>query len=434
MPVKKNPTLILIVALVIVAAIGPLAGVLYSKAKNPISTPAIAASLSEDETNPEIIGKAYPLQYESYLKSAEMGKGPSKYKGSVPESALDKFPYMRTLWEGMPFSKEYNENRGHVYALTDVKKIKRVNDKTPLTCMTCKSPQVPRAIKEMGDGYYKANFLQNKDKFVYSISCADCHNPKTMELTITRPALKEALQRQGKDLSRLTRQEMRTLVCAQCHVEYYFEPGTGKLTFPWDKGTEPEQMYAYYQEKNFKDWDHPKSKDPMLKAQHPEYEFFQGSTHQSAGVACADCHMPYKMSGTTKFSSHWVTSPLKTMKESCSNCHGADLDKLKERVFYTQDKVKDSLDRAGNANAEAIKAINEAMNTPGVNDADLKKARDLHREAQFYWDLVSAENSLGFHNPSKALSTLAKSIDLARQAKEAADAVWTEALKKGAKQ
>ena len=29
---------------------------------------------------------------------------------------------------------------------------------------------------------------------------------------------------------------MRSLVCAQCHVEYYFK-GDGKyLTFPWDKG------------------------------------------------------------------------------------------------------------------------------------------------------------------------------------------------------
>jgi nitrite reductase (cytochrome c-552) len=32
------------------------------------------------------------------------------------------------------------------------------------------------------------------------------------------------------------------------------------------------------------------------------------------------------------------------------------------------------------------------------------------------WDFVSAENSMGFHNPEYALSILAKSTNLARQA------------------
>ncbi|HBN05683.1 MAG TPA: ammonia-forming cytochrome c nitrite reductase subunit c552, partial [Bacteroidales bacterium] len=51
--------------------------------------------------------------------------------------------------------------------------------------------------------------------------CADCHDPKTMALTITRPALIEAFARQNKDIKQATPQEMRTLACAQCHVEYY---------------------------------------------------------------------------------------------------------------------------------------------------------------------------------------------------------------------
>jgi nitrite reductase (cytochrome c-552) len=41
---------------------------------------------------------------------------------------------------------------------------------------------------------------------------------------------------------------MRSLVCAQCHVEYYFK-GEGKLvTYPWDKGLKVEQIEAYYDE------------------------------------------------------------------------------------------------------------------------------------------------------------------------------------------
>ena len=43
-------------------------------------------------------------------------------------------------------------------------------------------------------------------------------------------------------------------------------------------------------------------------------------------------------------------------------------------------------------------------------------ARQLHREAQFYWDFVSVENSMGFHNPDYIMKILAESTDWARQA------------------
>ncbi|MDK6646310.1 ammonia-forming cytochrome c nitrite reductase subunit c552, partial [Actinotignum timonense] len=51
-----------------------------------------------------------------------------------------------------------------------------------------------------------------------------------------------------------TNQEMRTYVCAQCHVEYYFkDEGDGRktLTFPWDNGTHIDQIYKYYEDRNF---------------------------------------------------------------------------------------------------------------------------------------------------------------------------------------
>ena len=72
-----------------------------------------------------------------------------------------------------------------------------------------------------------------------------------MTLRITRPALAEALEKRGRDIDHIPHQEMRTLVCAQCHVEYYFKNQTAEkkdnyLTFPWDKGMTPEKMEEYY--------------------------------------------------------------------------------------------------------------------------------------------------------------------------------------------
>ncbi len=71
-------------------------------------------------------------------------------------------------------------------------------------------------------------------------------------------------------MKKATREEMRSYVCGQCHVEYYFEPETTRVVFPWDKGLHPEQIYAYYTDKpkGFAgDWLHPDSHTQMLKAQ-----------------------------------------------------------------------------------------------------------------------------------------------------------------------
>ena len=227
----------------------------------------------------------------------------------------------------------------------------------------------------------------------------------------------EAMERRGTPVEKATRQEMRSLVCAQCHVEYFFNPkDNNRVTFPWDNGFEPENMYTYYEEQGFSDWKHPQTEGGMLKAQHPEYEMFQGSTHQQAGLSCADCHMPYMKTGTAKITSHWWTSPMRTYQQSCAVCHKQGEEEMGERVLYTQNRVKEGLDQAGQATKAAIEAIEKAKSTPGANAVMLDEARKLHREAQFYWDLASAENSFGFHNPQKFLKTIADSIDLARQA------------------
>ena len=122
-----------------------------------------------------------------------------------------------------------------------------------------------------------------------------------MNLRISRPALIEAFQSMGKDITKASHQEMRSLVCAQCHVEYYFNKdkieGVSYLIFPWQNGLTLEDMEKYYDNIGFSDWTHALSRTPMLKAQHPDYEVFQTGTHASRGVSCADCHMPFMSEG-----------------------------------------------------------------------------------------------------------------------------------------
>jgi len=421
----KRLWVIILVVVLGVAVVG--GGAFYAVAsKAPELEKAAPTGLPKTTTDPAAFKALFPEHFDSYMKNAEMHEPALKYASSEKKkSRLDQFSYMRTLWNGMPFSKEYNEARGHLYVLDDViggngnTATQRIGAATNLTCMYCKSAEVPQLIEKMGNDFYKTKLLEgdNKALFKHPVSCSDCHNPETMELRVTRPALVEALQRRGTPVEKATQQEMRSLVCAQCHVEYFFNPKDNtKVYFPWDKGFEAKDMYAYYTEQQFSDFKHGITEGGMLKAQHPEYEMFQGSSHQQAGLSCADCHMPYMKEGSAKISSHWWTSPMRTIEQSCAQCHKQSEKEMQDRVLYTQDRVKEGLDRAGLANEAAIKAIEAAKKTQGVDAKLLDEARELHRQGQFYWDMASAENSMGFHNPQKFLKTIADSIDIARQA------------------
>jgi nitrite reductase (cytochrome c-552) len=209
---------------------------------------------------------------------------------------------------------------------------------------------------------------------------------------------------------------MRTVVCANCHVEYYMVGEAKILTFPWANGTRIDQIVSYYEEIEFTDWTYPGAGTPMLKAQHPEFEFFTaGSTHYAAGVACADCHMPYLRDGAMKFSNHDIHSPLLDPEPACGQCH-TDVAYVVGRVSEIQNQVFTAKQTLEDALVDAISSLGAAAANPEADPALLEEARQLHRRAQFMWDFVSAENSMGFHNPEYALSILAEATDLARQA------------------
>jgi len=372
--------------------------------------------IAEMEPDSSKWGVNFPNQYSTLLLT-ETNNERTAYGGSNPFSRLENNPRLLTLFAGYSFSKDYNEERGHLNSLTDVRATGRVNETTPGTCYSCKTAANPQLWSEMGMAEYdKTPFSELGELIEHPIGCANCHEANTMRLIVTNPALEEALEAQGRNWRTFTRQEMRTVVCANCHVEYYFA-GEGKyLTFPWADGTDIESISAYYAELQFKDWDHPQSGAPMIKMQHPEYEVFTAnSTHYNAGVACADCHMPYTRDGAAKFSTHNVKSPLLNAATACGACH-TDVEYVTNRVSIIQNQVNEIMAAAEEAIIAAIKAIEAAAASQGADATLLEEARQLHREAQLRWDFISAENSMGFHNPEEALRILASATDLARQA------------------
>jgi nitrite reductase (cytochrome c-552) len=419
----KNYATLILSGLVIILAV-VLAGVLTYQKNQPAEERSIQplVEIAPMEPDSSKWGINFPNQYDSFMKT-ETNNVDTTYAGSSQFSWLERDPRQLILFAGYPFSKDYNDDRGHANALADVRATGRLNlddsnpKHTPATCYSCKSTDNPGLWAEMGmEAYDKMTFNEMTPNINNSIGCANCHEAGTMRLIVTNPALKEALAAQGKDWETFTRQEMRTVVCGNCHVEYYFQ-GDGKyLTFPWAKGTHIENILAYYEESGFKDWVYPETDTPMLKAQHPEFEFFTAdSTHYKAGVSCADCHMPYVSDGAAKYSSHDVHSPLLNAEQSCGQCH-TDTEYVTNRVAAIQDQVATTKVQTEDAILDAITAIKAAVAAGNADPALLDQARKLHREAQFMWDFVSAENSTGFHNPEYALKILADSTNRARQA------------------
>jgi nitrite reductase (cytochrome c-552) len=367
-------------------------------------------------------GLNYPREYNTWKKTKEMDFS-SKHLGNKFEDVLESRPKMVVLWAGYAFSRDYNAPRGHMYTVEDMTNSLRTGtpdadhkDMQPGTCWTCKSPDVPRMMHEVGiENFYKASWSSFGSEIVNPLGCADCHDPQTMNLTITRPALIEAFQRQGKDIAQSTPQEMRSLVCAQCHVEYFFQ-GEGKyLTFPWDGGITVEAMEEYYDNAGYTDWVHGLSKTPMLKSQHPDYELFLLGPHAQRGLSCADCHMPYVAEGGIKYSNHQVMSPLKNISSTCQTCHRDSEENLKNYVYEYQDKALEIRDRIETELAKAHVMAKTAWDN-GADDTKMKASLKLIRQAQWRWDFAVGSHGASFHAPVETQRILAHSLDRTMQA------------------
>lgn len=474
--------------------------------------------LSDDNPTFDVWGKNFPDHLDMYLKVEQEKPIPTEYGGNLAYSKLIRYPQLTVLWAGYPFALDANEERGHFWVQVDQMDTARNNKDflnahgykafqgQPTACMNCHSGWTPWLIKNVAKNDWVAfnttkywtmikNIPDNMSTPInipehqsihggkrMGVTCADCHNPNDMSLRLTRPAAINALVARGykKDPIqgiKATREEMRTLVCSQCHVEYYFKPtgtkvkvigesiandntkkwwdGTQKtydefdswrdgnqaieieadgleLVFPWAEWKKGQpfriEMFDDYYEKVrsifAKDWDHKITGAPMLKIQHPESELYSGGVHAANGVSCADCHMPYIRKGAKKLTQHNITSPLQDINSACKTCHTQSESYLKAQIKDIQNSVAYDLRTAEYAIVsliQDIKTLRDTLsnmpeyknNNQKINN-ELKEVLELHRKAQMRADFIGAENSTGFHNPREASRMLLQAVDMAR--------------------
>ncbi len=422
---KKSTILTVLSVLIMVPLLLLTVSIKENKAEQQVinATPQIKALESKSAE----WGKYYPRQYDSYKRTQ---------KSDEISDILKDDPALVVMWAGYGFSKDYNRPRGHYYALEDNINTLRTGGPVdqqsgpmPTACWTCKSPDVPRLMKEKGENdFFTGKWSRWGSEVVNTIGCADCHDNETMKLTVTRDYLKRALDAEGSEpFADATHQDMRTLVCAQCHSEYYFKAtpwtdpdGTEKkamvVTFPWDNGLAAEDMETYYDNIDFVDWTHKLSKTPMLKAQHPGYETFKTGVHGKNNLACADCHMPYVREGGVKYSNHQVGSPLDDIANTCLNCHSGTEEEFRATVGRKLERknelAKMAMDVLGKAHLEAAKAWEL-----GATEAEMKPALMDIRHGQWRWDYSVAAHGAFFHAPEEVLRTLGSAINKGQDAR-----------------
>ncbi|XXF76310.1 ammonia-forming cytochrome c nitrite reductase subunit c552 [Myxococcaceae bacterium GXIMD 01537] len=398
--------------------------------------------LDDTIEDPSIWGKNFPLQYDDYRRTVDQVR--TRYGGSeavprtptqadprtvVAQSRLEEDPRLKTMWAGYAFAKDFREERGHAYMLEDQLFTERQQvAQQPGACLHCHaSVYLPYKKAGGGDlikGFERVNampYAEARKLVEHPVACIDCHEATTMALRVTRPgfiegirALKASQGVKDYDVNTMaTRQEMRTFVCGQCHVEYYFKGKEKRLTYPWSKGLRIEQIKAYYEENPHKDWVHADTGAEVLKAQHPEFELYNQGIHARSGVACADCHMPYKREGAMKISDHHVRSPLLNINRACQTCHKWSEQELRARAEGLQERTQHLRGIALDALVELIGDL-KAAKEAGRPDAELAKPREHQKWAQFYLDFVEAENSSGFHAPEEAARILGESINFSR--------------------
>ena len=387
-------------------------------------TPEVAF---EDRADNEKWARYYPRQYGSWIKTKD---------GDAIHDMLDTKSQLAVLWAGYGFAKDYNAPRGHFYAVQDNTNSLRTGAPTddntgpmPTACWTCKSPDVPRLMEEDGElEFFTGKWARYGNEIKNTIGCYNCHNNETAMLEVHVPHLDRGLIAAGlPTFAESTHQVKRSLVCASCHVEYYFkkEKYTDKdgkeqvakvVTLPWKYGLTAEGAEKYYDEVGHTDFKNKISKVPVLKTQHPGYELYLSGIHGQKGVSCADCHMPYTQEGSVKYSDHQLQNPLNTMDRSCMPCHRESEEKLQDIVsqkYVRKDQLHElAMDNLAKAHLEIAKAMEV-----GATDEELTEVRSLVRKGQWRWDYAVASHPSFFHAPEETLRLLSVGNDYAMQAR-----------------
>ena len=161
--------------------------------------------IADDEFDPEVWGRFFPLHYESWQKTKDpKPAGKSMYKkgwdtDKVVYDKLSEMPYLAMLFKGWGFGVEFNEPRGHHYAIIDQLEIDPSRVGPGGVCLACKSSLHKSFTEKKGMEYLTAKFTDAVNMYPEKMRklgpvCIDCHNPSDMTLRTNKLHLENGLK------------------------------------------------------------------------------------------------------------------------------------------------------------------------------------------------------------------------------------------------
>jgi nitrite reductase (cytochrome c-552) len=271
---SEKPIRIFILLVIVVGAATAVVTALlvniFERKQEPKRANVRLVDVGEDDTDPAKWGVNWPREYDTYKRTAEAtrtrfgGHGGSE---ALPTEKIERDPWLKRMFLGYAFSIDYRDRRGHANMLTDQEQTGRHTKPQSGSCLHCHASIMP-LYRKLGNGdamkgfeesykyaYTNLNAMLHESGHAHPVSCVDCHDPATMALRVTRPGFIVGIQalaasgaatpaldsitrwRAGTKSEKYdpnalaSRTEMRSFVCAQCHVEYYCSSKM-PLTFP----------------------------------------------------------------------------------------------------------------------------------------------------------------------------------------------------------
>ena len=372
----------------------------------------------------ETCGQCHQLIYDDYRYVNRVDQTPQK---------MEEYPLLPKLLSGHAFAKDYREPREHFNMLEDIELTTRGKN---AACYTCKSADVYHQWNKPGGINFDSDVeeLLTSGKISNPITCVMCHDPHRTETRVVSFALKEALDRMPNDHP-AQEDDINTLVCAQCHVNYNFNVPEKTIEFPFRKLADmPDYIEnnEFWQQHPTGGWKHPELDMYLYKVQHPEVELYWESAHHRAGVTCVGCHMPKTTAQDgTVFTQHFLGSPLNNPDETCGSCHNQSEEWYREQIKNVQDQAYALMSKAMDEMVIAIESIEEARTTDNVNQNLLGQARDAYFLSHLSWEWIASENSMGWHHPQEATAALQIANQKAQEAQVLAQRALTEPVETG---
>ncbi len=407
------------------------------EARNPFFR---VVELTDEIEDPAVWGKNFPLQYDGYRRTVDQVR--TRFGGSeaVPRTPTEADP---RSWSRSPASRRIRGSR-RCGPATPSRSTSARSAATPTCSRTRPSPSASRwsssrapactatprstsPTRSSGGGDLIDGLREDEPDALRRGAQAGRASGRLHRLPRSRDhaAARHPPRRSSRASARsrprrasptttptrmATRQEMRTFVCGQCHVEYYFKGPEKRLTYPVGQGAQGRADPGLLRRGRLQGLD-PRGdrRRACSRRSTPSSRCGTRASTRARGVACADCHMPYSGVGAHQDQRPPRAQPAAQHQQAPARPATAGRRTSSRRASRRSrtEHLRDARPGHGRARRQLIDEIKAAQ------DAGRRRRRARARRASSSarrssaLDFVEAENSMGFHAPQEARASWA---------------------------